>query len=85
MCRRNTVEYFIIPKCTPLMSREDHQLFYCVCDGRPRPKSIDPFVYHKIGYKIDVNAIRLHDEVVAVVARLFRSSRVDTIGQNVSL
>ena len=45
-----------------------------------RPKSIDPFGYHLVGCKIGAsNAIRLHDEVVAVVVKLFRSTRVDAI------
>ena len=44
-----------------------------------RPKSIDPFGYHLVGCKIGANAIRLHDEVVVVVAWLFRSLRVDAI------
>ena len=40
---------------------------------------IDPFGYHFVGCKVGANAIRLHDEVVAVVARLFRSLRLDVI------
>ena len=32
--------------------------------------SIDPFGYHLAGCKIGANAIRLHNEVVAVVAKL---------------
>ena len=32
-----------------------------------------------VSCKIGANAIRLHDEVVAVVAKLFRSLRVDAI------
>ena len=42
---------------------------------------VDPFGYHLVGCKCKVgaNAIRLHDEVVAVVAKLFRSLRVDAI------
>lgn len=44
-----------------------------------RPKSIGPFGYHMVGCKIGANAIRLYDEVVAVVAKLFRSLRVDAV------
>ena len=70
---------------TMLTSRENLQLFYFACDGGSRPKSIDPFSYHLVGCKIGAIAIRLHDEVVAVVARLFRSSRVDTIVESMRL
>jgi len=79
ICRRNTVEDITIPKYTPLISRVDPELFYCACDGRSRPKSIDPFGYYLVGCKIGSNAIRLHDEVVAVVVKLCRSLRVDAI------
>ena len=54
-------------------------MFYCACDSRARPKSIDPFGYHLTGCKIGANAIRLHDEVVTIVAKLFRTLRVDAI------
>ena len=61
------------------MSRENPQLFQCACDGGARPKSIDPFDYHFVGCEVGANAIRLHDEAVAVVARLLRSLRLDDI------
>ena len=32
-----------------------------------------------VGCKIGANAIRLHDEVVAMVAKLFRTLRLDAI------
>ena len=54
-------------------------MFYCARDGRSRPKVIDPFGYHLLGCKIGANAIRLHDVVVAVVAKLFKTLRVDAI------
>ena len=79
ICRRNTVEDFTIRKYTALTSRENPQLFYCACDGRARPKSIDPFGYHFTGCKIGANAIRLRDEVVMIVAKLFRTLRIDAI------
>ena len=79
------MEDFTIRKYTALTSRENPQLFYCACDGGSRPKSIDPFGYHLVGCKIGVNAIRLHDEVVAVVAKLFRSLRVDAIVEPIRL
>ena len=41
--------------------------------------SIDPFGYHLVGCRIGANAIRLHDEVVSMLARLFRCLRVDAI------
>jgi len=78
-CRKNTVDDATIPKYTPLISRENPQLFYCARDGRARPKAIDPCGYHLIGCKIGANAIRLHDEVVMMVAKLFRTLRVDAI------
>ena len=37
----------------------------------------DPFGYHLVGCKKGANAIQLLDEAVAVVARLFRSLRLD--------
>ena len=79
LCRRNTVEDPTVPKYTPWLSREDPQIFQCACDGGACPKSIDPFGYHFVGCRTGANAIRLHDEVVAVVARLFRSLRLDAI------
>ena len=50
-------------------------------DGSSRPKPIDPYGYHLVGCKckIGANAIRLHDEVVAMVAKLFRALRLDAI------
>ena len=54
-------------------------MFYCACDSRAHPKSIDPFGYHFTVCKIGANAIRLHDEVVTIVAKLFRTLRVDAI------
>ena len=64
-----------IPKYTPLISRGNPELFSCACDGRARPKAIDPYGYHLVGCKIGANAIRLHDEVVMMVAKLFRTLR----------
>ena len=51
-------------------------IFRCSCDGSSRPKRVDPYGYHLVGCKIGANAIRLHDEVVAMVAKLFRSLRL---------
>ena len=44
----------------------------------------DPFGYHLVGCKKGANAIRLHDEVVAAVARLFKSLRLDAIVEPMS-
>lgn len=74
VCRRNAVEDPTIPKYMALMSREDPQIFRCACDGSSRSKRIDPYGYHLVGCRIGANAIRLHDEVVAMVAKLFRDS-----------
>ena len=60
-------------------------MFQCACDGGACPKLIDPFGYHFVGCKTAANAIRLHDEVVAVVAWLFRSLRLDVIVEPTSL
>ena len=79
VCRRNTAQDSIIPKYTPLISREDPQIFYCTCDGGAHRKSIYPFGYHMVGCKIGANAIRLHDEVAAVVSMLFWLLRVDAV------
>ena len=46
---------------------------------------VDPFGNYVVGCKIGANDIRLHDGVVAVVARLFRSSRVDAIVEPIRL
>ena len=73
ICRRNAVDDATTPEYTPLISRENPQLFSCACDGRARPKAIDPYGYHLVGCKIGANAIRLHDEVVMMVAKLFRT------------
>ena len=56
ICRRNTVEDPTISKYTPLISRENPQLFHCACDGGSCPKSIDPFGYHLVGCKVGANA-----------------------------
>ena len=61
------------------MSREDPQIFHCPCDGSSRPRRIDPYGYHLVGCRIGANAIRLHDEVVAMVAKLFRTLRLDAV------
>ena len=79
LCRRNTFEDPMVPKQAPITSREDSTLFSCECDGGARPKAIDPFGYHLVGCRIGANAIRLHDEVVSMLARLFRCLRVDAI------
>ena len=85
VCRRNTVEDPIVPKYNSWMQREDPSLFRRACDGGARPKVIDPCGYHFVGCKTAANAIRLHDEVVAVVAWLFRSLRLDVIVEPTSL
>jgi hypothetical protein len=79
VCRRDTVEDPTIPKYTASMSREDPQIFHCPCDGSSRPRRIDPYGYHLVGCRIGANAIRLHDEVVAMVAKLFRTLRLDAV------
>ena len=63
----------------PILSREDSSVFQYGCDVGAHPKPIDPFGYHLVGCKVGANAIRLHDEVVSLLARLFRSLRVDAI------
>merc|ERR1712178_493928 len=83
--RRNTVEDATIPKYAAWMSRENPQLFHCACDGGSLEKLVDPFDYHMVGCKIGANAIRLHNEVVAVVAKLFRSLRLDVIVEPMGL
>ena len=73
LCRRNTFQNFSIPRYT----RESPALFVCSCVGGARPKTIlDPFGYHTVECKIGANAMRLeaslHDEVVFILAKLFR-------------
>ena len=79
ICRRNTFEDPMAPKRVPIITNEDSNLFSCGCDGGARPKSIDPFGYHLVGCKTGACAIRLHDEVVSLLARLFRRLRVDAV------
>ena len=38
-----------------------------------------------VGCKVGANAIHLHDEVVAVVAKLFRSLRIDVVVEPMGL
>ena len=73
VCRRSTFEDPTTPKHTALISREDPQTFHCACDGGSRPKAIDPYGYHLVVCEIGANAIRLHDEAVAMVAKLSRN------------
>ena len=79
ICRRSTFEDPMAPKRVPITSRDDSNFFSCGCDGGARLKSIDPFGYHLVGCKTGASAIRLHDEVVSLLARLFRCLRVDAI------
>ena len=48
-------------------------------------RPIDPFGYHMVGCKIGANAICLHDEVVAVAAKLFRSLCSDVVVEPMGL
>ena len=48
-------------------------MIVCSRDGGARPKPIDPFGYHMVGRKVGAKAIRLHDEVVFILAKLLRS------------
>ncbi len=58
---------------------------YGGCDGGAQPKFIDPFGYHMVGCKIGANPIRLHDEVMLLLAKLFRSLRLDAIVEPIRL
>ena len=49
------------------------------CDGRARPKSVDPLGYRLTGCKVGANATRLHDEAAMMAAKLFRALRVDAV------
>ena len=59
-----------------LASRESYALFQCGCDGGAQPKFIDPFGYHVVHCKDGANAIRLHDEVVLLLAKFTSSLRL---------
>ena len=78
-CRRSAVDDATTPKRARSTSREDPQSLYCACDGRARPKAIDPFGYRLTGREIGANAIRLRDEAAMTAAKLFRALRVDAI------
>ena len=52
---------------------------YRACDGRSRPKAVDPRGYRLVGCKVGANATRLRDEAVAAIAKRFRASRVDAV------
>ena len=73
VCRRNAVED------PTILSREDSSAFQCGCDGGAQSKLIDPFGYHLVRRMVGTNAIRLHDEVVSLLGRLFSSLRFDAI------
>ena len=79
VCRRDAYEDPVSPKRAPALCRENSNLFRCGCDGGAQLKPMDPFGYHMVGCKVGANAIRLHDEVAFMLARLFRSIRVDAI------
>ena len=40
---------------------------------------LDPCGYHLVGCEIGANAICLHDEVIMMVAKLFRTLHVDAV------
>ena len=75
----------MVPKYTPTASREIYALFQCGCDGGAQPKFIDPFGYHMVGCEVGADAIRLHDEVVLLLAKLFRNLRLDAIVEPIRL
>ena len=89
ICRRNTAQdprAPRVPKYTSALSRESsYDLFQFQCDGGAQPKAIDPFGCHLVGCKIGTNAIRLHDQVVVLIARLFRSLRLEAIVEPIRL
>ena len=87
VCRRGAVEVEdpIAPKYNSWMLREDPSLLRRACDGGARPKFIDPCGYHFVGCETAANAMRLHDEVVAVAARLLRPLRLDVVVEPTSL
>ena len=60
-------------------------MFRFRCDGGAQPKFIDPFGYHMVGCQVGANAIRLHDGVVLLLAKLFRSLRLDAIVEPIRL
>ena len=57
--RRNTVEDPMVPRHTPILSREDSSLFQCGCDGGAQAKPIDPFDYHLVGCKVGFYSLKL--------------------------
>ena len=73
------------PKYTPTASSESYALFQCGCDEGAQPKFIDPFGYHMVSCRVGANAIRLHDEVVLLLAKLFRRLRLDAIVEPIRL
>ena len=83
VCGRNAVEDPMVPKYTPFASRESYAMFQCGCDGGAQLKFIDPFGYHMVGCKVgaNTNTIRLHDEVVLLLAKL----RLDAIVEPIRL
>ena len=77
--KQSQVRWYFQLSDDKLVSVIDLLSLRCACDGSSRPKRIDPYGYHSVGCKIGANAIRLHDEVVAMVAKLFRTLRLDAI------
>ena len=84
---RNTVEDPTVPKRTPTLSRENSNWLQCGCDGGDQAKLINLFGrhFHLAGCKVGANAIRLHDELVSSLARLFRSLRIDAMVEPIRL
>ena len=75
----------MVPKYTSTSSRESYDLLQRGCDGGAQAKVIDPFGYHLVGCKIGANAIRLYDQVVVLIARLFRSLHLEAIVEPIRL
>ena len=82
ICRRNTVEDATTPKYTSLPTRGDHSVFQCVCDGGVYSKRL---IHSAIIWWVGASAIRTHDEVVSLLARLFRSLLLDAIVEPIRL
>ena len=70
MCRRNTTTNTSIPQYNRHVLSENPQNYQCPCHGRI--KAIDKHGYHTTASKIGGNAIRLHDNLVHTLAKLFR-------------
>jgi len=68
---------------SPALLRDSEENFKCRCDRVA--KFVDPVGYDMVDCQVVANAIRLHDEVVIILANLFRSILIDHVVEPLQL